>query len=85
MFLLLLPLCPSHTFISTVAAKPRVMLSGRLTEVLKMAAQSVKKEHTLPAVALDLLKLSLREGSFQLFWNNIIINGMLKEQAGPTQ
>lgn len=68
-----------------VAAKRHVMLSGRLTEVLKMAAHSVKKEHTLPAVALDLLKLSLKEGSFQLFWNNVIINGMLKEQAGPTQ
>lgn len=61
------------------------MLSGRLIEVLKMAARSVKKEQVLPAVALDLLKLSLKEDSFQLFWNNAIINGMLKEQQGPTQ
>lgn len=58
---------------------------GRLTEVLKMAARSSKKERVLPAVALDLLKLSLKEDSFQLFWNNGIVNGMLKEQPGPTQ
>ncbi|XP_034406123.1 myb-binding protein 1A-like protein [Cyclopterus lumpus] len=55
----------------------------KLTEVLKMAAGSVKKECVLPAVVLDLLKLSLKEDSFQLFWNNAIINGMLKEQPGP--
>lgn len=61
------------------------MLSGRLTEVLKTASRSVKKERVLPAVALDLLKLSLKEDSFQLFWNNTIINGLLKEQAGPAQ
>ena len=62
-----------------------VFLPGRLTEVLKMAAHSLKKEHVLPAVALDLLKLSLKEDSFQLFWKNAIINGLLKEQPGPTQ
>lgn len=61
------------------------MFSDRLTEVLKMAARSVKKECVLPAVALDLLKLSLKEGSFQLFWNDAIVKGMFKEQAGPTQ
>ncbi|XP_078121861.1 myb-binding protein 1A-like protein [Sander vitreus] len=55
----------------------------KLTEVLKMASRSVKKECVLPAVALDLLKLSLKEDSFQLFWNNAIINGMLKEPPGP--
>ncbi|XP_070773247.1 myb-binding protein 1A-like protein [Enoplosus armatus] len=56
----------------------------KLTEVMKMAARSVKKERVLPAVVLDLLKLSLKEDSFQLFWNNAIINGMLKEPSGPT-
>ncbi|KAM6911475.1 myb-binding protein 1A-like protein [Lycodopsis pacificus] len=56
----------------------------KLTEVLKMAARSVKKECVLPAVVLDLLKLSLKENSFQLFWNNAIVNGMLKEHPGPT-
>lgn len=50
-----------------------------------MAARSVKKDCVLPAVALDLLKLALKEDSFQLFWNSAIINGMLKEQPGPTQ
>ncbi|XP_053187924.1 myb-binding protein 1A-like protein [Scomber japonicus] len=56
----------------------------KLTEVLKMAARSVKKECVLPAVVLDLLKLSLREDSFQLFWNKAIVDSMFKEQPGPT-
>ncbi|KAK2828681.1 hypothetical protein Q5P01_019715 [Channa striata] len=56
----------------------------KLTEVLKMAARSVKKDCVLPAVVLDLLKLSLKEDSFQLFWKKAIIDGMLKEQPGPT-
>ncbi|KAG7516476.1 myb-binding protein 1A [Solea senegalensis] len=56
----------------------------KLTEVLKTAANSVKKECVLPTVALDLLKLSLKEDSFQLFWSKAIIDGMLKQQPGPT-
>ncbi|XP_070839837.1 myb-binding protein 1A-like protein [Chaetodon trifascialis] len=56
----------------------------KLTEVMRMAALSVRKERVLPAVVLDLLKLSLKEDSFQLFWNNAITNGMLKEHSGPT-
>ncbi|XP_061658301.1 myb-binding protein 1A-like protein [Syngnathoides biaculeatus] len=56
----------------------------KLTHVLKMAARSEKKDCALPAVALDLLKLSLREDSFQLFWNKAIVEGMLKEHWGPT-
>ena len=50
-----------------------------------MAARSVKKELVLPPVALDLLKLSLKEDSFQLFWNKAIVEGMFKEPSGPTQ
>ncbi|XP_077403529.1 myb-binding protein 1A-like protein [Vanacampus margaritifer] len=57
---------------------------GKLTHLLKMAAHSLKKECMLPTVALDLLKLSLREDSFQLFWNKAIVGGMLKERWGPT-
>ncbi|KAM3601132.1 uncharacterized protein V6R79_008223 [Siganus canaliculatus] len=56
----------------------------KLTEVLKMAAIAVKKERVLPPVAMDLLKLSLKEDSFQLFWKNAIIHGMMKEPPGPT-
>ncbi|KAM9728168.1 myb-binding protein 1A-like protein [Menidia menidia] len=56
----------------------------KLTEVLKMAAHSAKKELVLPPVALDLLKLSLKEDSFQLFWNKAIVEGMFKEPSGPT-
>lgn len=60
-------------------------MCGRITEVLKTAAHAVKKERVLPAVALDLLKLSLKEDSFELFWNKAITHGMLEEQPGPTQ
>uniref|UniRef100_A0A674AA00 MYB binding protein (P160) 1a n=1 Tax=Salmo trutta TaxID=8032 RepID=A0A674AA00_SALTR len=56
----------------------------KLTDVLKMAARSVKKDRLLPAVALDLLQISLREDNFELFWRETIINGMLKDQPGPT-
>ncbi|XP_061607912.1 myb-binding protein 1A-like protein [Phyllopteryx taeniolatus] len=56
----------------------------KVTNILKMAARSEKKACVLPAVALDLLKLSLREDSFQLFWNKAIVEGMLKEHWGPT-
>ncbi|KAM9781294.1 myb-binding protein 1A-like protein isoform X1 [Syngnathus typhle] len=57
---------------------------GQLTHLLKMAARSAKKECALPPLALDLLKLSLREDSFQLFWNKAVVEGMLKEHWGPT-
>ncbi|XP_053297734.1 myb-binding protein 1A-like protein [Pleuronectes platessa] len=57
----------------------------KLVEVLKTAARSVKKECVLPGVVLDLLKLSLKEDSFQLFWSKAIAEGMLKDQLqGPT-
>ncbi|XP_071023518.1 myb-binding protein 1A-like protein [Oncorhynchus clarkii lewisi] len=56
----------------------------KLTEVLKMAARSVKKDRLLPAVALDLLQISLKEDNFELFWRETIIKGMLKDQPGPT-
>ncbi|KAG7275024.1 hypothetical protein CRUP_030543, partial [Coryphaenoides rupestris] len=56
----------------------------KLSELLKTAAFSVKKDCILPSVAVDLLKLSLREGSFQLFWSKVIVGGMLRDQQGPT-
>lgn len=55
----------------------------RLTEVLKVVANSVKKERVLPGVMLDLLRLSLKEGSYHLFWNKVIIQGLLREPPGP--
>ena len=61
------------------------MLLNRLSELLRTAAFSVKKDCTLPTVAVDLLKLSLTEGSFTLFWTKVIVGGMLREQQGPTQ
>ncbi|XP_061755015.1 myb-binding protein 1A-like protein isoform X2 [Nerophis ophidion] len=56
---------------------------SKLTEVLKLSVQYVKKECVLPAVFMDLLKLSLRENSFQLFWNGAIVEGMLCQPQGP--
>ncbi|KAM6970524.1 myb-binding protein 1A-like protein [Aplochiton taeniatus] len=57
----------------------------KVTEVLRMAARSMKKDHLLPGVALDLLQVSLREDNFELFWEEIIIKGMLKDPQGHTQ
>ncbi|XP_017543393.2 myb-binding protein 1A-like protein [Pygocentrus nattereri] len=55
----------------------------RLVEVLKTAARSVKKESVLPSVALDLLHVSLREDSFELFWKEAVISGLLSDPPGP--
>ncbi|XP_030078294.1 myb-binding protein 1A [Microcaecilia unicolor] len=55
----------------------------KLVELLKMAAKSVKKEQSLPAMGLDLLRVSLKEGAFQLFWREVVENGLLKDQSGP--
>ncbi|XP_049326442.1 myb-binding protein 1A-like protein [Astyanax mexicanus] len=55
----------------------------RLVQVLKTAARSVKKENVLPTVALDLLQMSLREDSFELFWKEAVISGLLLDPAGP--
>lgn len=50
-----------------------------LVNVLKMAATSVKKEHKLPDVALDLLRLALKEDKFPLFWKEVVEQGLLKK------
>ncbi|XP_062398833.1 myb-binding protein 1A-like protein [Sardina pilchardus] len=55
----------------------------KLVNVLKTAANSVRKERLLPPVAIDLLEASLREDSFDLFWNDIILKGLMSEQPGP--
>uniref|UniRef100_A0A6I8PE37 MYB binding protein 1a n=1 Tax=Ornithorhynchus anatinus TaxID=9258 RepID=A0A6I8PE37_ORNAN len=56
----------------------------RLLELLKIAAKSVKKEKTLPAMGLDLLRVSLQEKAFELFWREVVENGLLQDQAGPS-
>ncbi|XP_029468530.1 myb-binding protein 1A isoform X2 [Rhinatrema bivittatum] len=55
----------------------------KLVELLKMAARSMKKERSLSAVGLDLLQVSLKEGTFELFWGEAVENGLLKDQSGP--
>ncbi|KAM3933789.1 myb-binding protein 1A [Leptodactylus fuscus] len=55
----------------------------KLVDLLKMAAKSVKKENCLPGVALDVLKIALKEGSFELFWNEIVEHGLMQEESGP--
>uniref|UniRef100_A0A8C3YV63 MYB binding protein 1a n=1 Tax=Catagonus wagneri TaxID=51154 RepID=A0A8C3YV63_9CETA len=55
----------------------------RLVTVLKAAATSVKKERKLPAVALDLLRLALREDKFPRFWKEVVEQGLLKKQSWP--
>ncbi|XP_012581827.1 PREDICTED: myb-binding protein 1A isoform X2 [Condylura cristata] len=56
----------------------------RLVNVLKMAATYVKKEHKLPALALDLLRLALQEDAFPRFWKEVVEQGLLKKQQWPT-
>uniref|UniRef100_H3BH19 MYB binding protein 1a n=1 Tax=Latimeria chalumnae TaxID=7897 RepID=H3BH19_LATCH len=55
----------------------------KLLEVLKTAAKSVKKDHLLPPVGLDLLHIALKEDAFDLFWKEAVENGLLKDQSGP--
>ncbi|XP_053085112.1 myb-binding protein 1A-like protein [Pangasianodon hypophthalmus] len=56
----------------------------RLVEVVKTAARSVKKECVLPAVASDLLHVSLREDSFTFFWDKVVIDGLFSDPPGPS-
>uniref|UniRef100_A0A803YD15 MYB binding protein 1a n=1 Tax=Meleagris gallopavo TaxID=9103 RepID=A0A803YD15_MELGA len=55
----------------------------RLVELLESAAKSEKKDKKLPSVGLDLLQVSLKEGAFELFWNEAVENGLFKEKSGP--
>ncbi|CAH2222870.1 myb-binding 1A [Pelobates cultripes] len=55
----------------------------KLVEMLKMAARSVKKERSLPDVALDLMRMSVKEQAFELFWKEVVENSLLKDQSGP--
>lgn len=65
----------SHYFIS----------SSRLVELLKNAAKSEKEDKKLPSVVSDLLQVALKEGAFELFWNEVVENGLLKEKSGPVR
>ncbi|NXC05901.1 MBB1A protein, partial [Orthonyx spaldingii] len=56
---------------------------SRLVELLKSAAKSEKEDKKLPAVVFDLLQVALKEGAFELFWNEVVENGLLKEKSGP--
>ncbi|XP_071431277.1 myb-binding protein 1A isoform X2 [Pithys albifrons albifrons] len=55
----------------------------RLVELLKSAAKSEKEDKKLPSVVFDLLQVALKEGAFELFWNEVVENGLLKEKSGP--
>ncbi|KAM9117520.1 myb-binding protein 1A [Pangshura tecta] len=55
----------------------------RLVKVLKTAARSEKKDRNLPLVGLDLLRVSVKEGAFEVFWKEAVENGLLKEKSGP--
>ncbi|NXD68008.1 MBB1A protein, partial [Eolophus roseicapillus] len=55
----------------------------RLVELLQSAAKSEKKDKKLPGVVFDLLQVSLKENAFELFWEEGVENGLLKEKSGP--
>lgn len=59
--------------------------SSRLVELLKSAAKSEKEDKKLPSVVFDLLQVALKEGAFELFWNEVVENGLLKEKSGPVR
>ncbi|RLV95852.1 hypothetical protein DV515_00012789 [Chloebia gouldiae] len=56
---------------------------SRLVELLKSAAKSEKEDKKLPSVVFDLLQVALKEGAFDLFWTEVVENGLLKEKSGP--
>ncbi|XP_067866182.1 myb-binding protein 1A-like protein [Heterodontus francisci] len=56
----------------------------KLIQILKLAAGAVKKDQTLPPLALDLLRVALQEGTFETFWKELVENGLLKHQKGPS-
>ncbi|KAM6175728.1 LOW QUALITY PROTEIN: myb-binding protein 1A [Erethizon dorsatum] len=55
----------------------------RLVNVLRLAATSVKKENKLPSVALDLLRLALKENKFLRFWKEVVEQGLLTKPSWP--
>nr|XP_048304627.1 myb-binding protein 1A isoform X2 [Myodes glareolus] len=55
-----------------------------LVSVLKTAAKSVRKEQKLPDVTLSLLRLSLKENKFTLFWKEVVEQGLLKKLSWST-
>lgn len=61
------------------------LFSSRLVELLRSAAKSEKKDKKLPSVVFDLLQVSLKEGAFELFWEEGVENGLLKEKSGPVR
>ncbi|KAM8975163.1 LOW QUALITY PROTEIN: myb-binding protein 1A [Pelodytes ibericus] len=55
----------------------------KLVELLKTAAKSVKKDRCLPGVALDLMRVAVKEQAFELFWKEAVEQGLLQDQSGP--
>lgn len=78
-----LPPSPTHTVL--LSCNSVCVCVCRLVEVVKSAVCSMKKESVLPAVASDLLHVSLREGSFTFFWDKVVIEGLMSEPTGPSQ
>lgn len=56
-------------------------LPSSLVNILKAAANSVKKEQKLPDVALNLLRLALKENKFERFWKEVLEEGLLKKPS----
>lgn len=50
-----------------------------------MAAKSVRKEQKLPDVSLSLLRLSLKENKFTLFWKEVVEQELLKKLSWSTR
>ncbi|XP_062887564.1 myb-binding protein 1A-like protein [Mobula hypostoma] len=73
--------------LKTLLGSSTILSSGnipKLIELLKLAAKSVRKDQTLPPLAMDLVRVALREGTFERFWKELVENGLLKDHSGPT-
>ncbi|KAM4046399.1 myb-binding protein 1A [Anomaloglossus baeobatrachus] len=65
---------------STIVAQENI---PKLVDLLKMAAKSVKKEKCLPGVALDVLRIAVKEKAFELFWTDVVELGLMEEDNAP--
>uniref|UniRef100_A0A4W3KE69 MYB binding protein (P160) 1a n=1 Tax=Callorhinchus milii TaxID=7868 RepID=A0A4W3KE69_CALMI len=54
----------------------------KLTEMLKIAAKSMKKANALPELGADLLRVALKEDAFELFWKDVVETRLLQDHSG---
>ncbi|XP_078082154.1 myb-binding protein 1A-like protein [Mustelus asterias] len=56
----------------------------KLNELLKSVAKTVKEVRIIPPLVSQLVDIVLKEGTFEIFWKELVENGLLKHQTGPS-